>query len=137
MGDFGDRGLEQGMCGGQALIVQNVAPAHHGAEPHAVGGNLDLAQIDKLAQIDQQRRLRQPERQHRDEALAACEQLGIAVARGKQRHRLGQRGRTCIFERRHFHGVHQLSSRGRGGQTNRARRVCECSDGRIVIRCLA
>ena len=43
--DMLDRGLEQRMRGGEPRVVLDVAPAHHGAEPHAVGGDLDLAQL--------------------------------------------------------------------------------------------
>ena len=39
--DMRDRGLQQRMRRGQPLVVENVAPAHHRAEPHAVGADLD------------------------------------------------------------------------------------------------
>ena len=35
VGDLADRGLEQGMRGVEPRVVLDVAPAHHGAEPHA------------------------------------------------------------------------------------------------------
>ena len=101
--DMRDRGLEQRMRADEPRVVLDVAPAHHGAERDAVGGNPDLAQLRELAQIDQQRRLRQPERQHRHQALAAGERLGVAVARGEQLHGFGQRRRARIVEGRHLH----------------------------------
>ena len=111
MSHFGDGGLEQRMRGYEALIIQDVAPAHHGAEPHAFGGNLDLAQIGELAQIDEQRGLRQPEGQHGYEALAARERLGV-VAGGEQCYGLGERGRARILEWRHFHNVNSYHRPG-------------------------
>ena len=48
--DMLDRGLQQRMGGRQARVVLDVAPAHHGAEPHTVGGNPDLLQFGQLAQ---------------------------------------------------------------------------------------
>jgi hypothetical protein len=42
------------MSGVEARFVLDIAPAHHGAEPHAARVDRDLPQIGKLAQIDQQ-----------------------------------------------------------------------------------
>ncbi len=56
MRDIGDGGLEQGMGGIEPRVVLDVAPAHHGAEPHAIAGDLDPPQLGEFAQVDQQRR---------------------------------------------------------------------------------
>ena len=87
----------------QARIVLDVAPAHHGAERNAVVGNPDVAQLSQLAQVDQKARRREPEGEHRHQALPAGQRFRIAIARGQERHRFGERRRTGIFEGRHFH----------------------------------
>ena len=84
----------------QSRVVEDVAPAHHGAERDAVIRDLDLPQLGELAQIDQQRRRGDAERQHRHQALAAGQRLGLAVVRGEQRNRFGDRGRAGVFEGR-------------------------------------
>src|SRR5262249_28291910 len=65
--------------------------------------NPDPAQIGKLAKIDEQRGLSEAERQHRNEALAACDRLGVAVTRGQELNGFGERRRACIVEGRQFH----------------------------------
>ena len=97
--------LQQRMRSRKPRVVLDVAPAHHGAEPHAVGGDPDLAQFVQLAQIDQQLRRGEAERQHRHQALPAGDHLGLAVVRGEQLDGFGERGRTGIIERRQFHGA--------------------------------
>ena len=104
MRDVRDRRLQQRMRGREPRIVLDVAPAHHGAEPHAVGGNLDLVQLGQLAQVDEQRRRSDTERQHRHQALPAGDGTCLPIMGGKQRDGFGQRGGTGIFERRQFHG---------------------------------
>ena len=47
--------------------------------------------------------MRQPERQHRHQALAARERLGVAATGGEKLHGFGQRRRARVFEGRQFH----------------------------------
>ena len=71
----------------------------------------------ELAQVDEQRRRSNAERHHRHQALAAREHLGVAVARGEQRDRLGERRRARIFESGQFH-----LALGRGAGTRKQKR---------------
>ena len=103
MRDMLDGGDQEWMRAAQPLVVENIAPAHHGAERNAVIGDFDLAQFRDLAQIDQQGRRGDAERQHRHETLPAGEQLRLAVKCGQQRHSLGNAWRTDIVEGRKFH----------------------------------
>ena len=124
-----DRGLEQRMRGIEPFVVFDVAPAHHGAKRHAFRRNPDPAQIGKFAKVDEQSGLGKAERQHRDEALAASDRLGIAVARRQELNGFGERRRACIVEGRQFHdpgasfGTQRrewyLSSQPRMGQRDR------------------
>ena len=92
------------MRGGEPRIVLDVAPAHHGAEPHAVGGDLDLAQLRELAQVDQQRRRDDAEGQHRHQALPAGNGARLPAMGGEQRDGFSERGGTGVFERGQLHG---------------------------------
>ena len=103
--DMRDRGLEQRMRGLEPLVVFDVAPAHHGAERHALLRNPDAAQIGELAKIDEQRGLGEPEGEHRHEALAARDRLGVAVARGEELDGFRKRCRAGIVEGRQFHDL--------------------------------
>jgi hypothetical protein len=103
MGNMFDRGDQQRMRCREPRIIQDIAPAHQGTEPHPRIGNLDLVEARQLAQVDQERGRRDAERQHRHERLPACDRLGVAVARGQESDRLGERRGTRIFERRQFH----------------------------------
>ena len=104
MRDMRDRGGEQRMRGRKPRVILDVAPAHHGAEVHAVRGDPDLPQLLELAQVDEQRGRGKPECKHRHQALAAGERLRVPVARREQRNCLRQRRGARIFKRRHFHG---------------------------------
>ena len=110
MRDMRDRRLQQRMRGRKPRVVQDVAPAHHGAEADAVGADPDLSQFFQLAQVDQQLRRGDAERQHRHQALAAGDHLGVAVLRGEQLHGFGERGRAGVVERRQFHVIGSLPS---------------------------
>ena len=110
MRDMLDGGDQERMRRAQPLVVENLAPAHHGAERDAVGCDLDLPQLAELAQIDQQRRRGDAKRHHRHQALAAGKRFGFAVVRGQQRNRFGDRGRAGVFEGRKFHACHASSS---------------------------
>ena len=101
--DVLNRGLQQRMGGRQTRVVLDVAPAHHGAEPHTVGGYLDLLELRQLAQVDEQRRRDHAEREHRHQALAAGDRPRIPAAGSKQRDRFGKARRAGVFERRQLH----------------------------------
>ena len=100
MRDVLDGRDQQRMRLAQPRVVEDVAPAHHGAEGDAVVRDLDLPQLGELAQIDQQRRRSDAERQHRHQALAAGQRLGFAVMGCEQRNRFVDRGRAGVFEGR-------------------------------------
>ena len=104
MRDVGDRGLEQRMRGLEPFVVLDVAPAHHGAERDARIRNPDSAQIGELAQVDKQRGLGEAEGEHRHQALAACDRLGVVV-RGEEFDRFRECGRAGIVEGRQFHDL--------------------------------
>jgi hypothetical protein len=104
MRDMRDRGLEQWMCGLEPLVVLDVAPAHHGAERDARVRNPDSAQIGELAKVDEQRRLGQAEGEHRHQALAAGDRLGVIVG-GEKLHRFRKCGRAGVVEGRQFHDL--------------------------------
>jgi len=91
------------MRSGKPHIIENVAPAHHGAEPDAVSADLDLAQARQFAQIDQQGGLSYAKCHHRHQRLAAGQRLGVAVVGRQQRHGFIDGGRTGVFEGRKFH----------------------------------
>ena len=84
MRDMRDGRDQQRMRRLQPRVLENVAPAHHGAERDAAIGDLDLPQLRKLAQIDQQRGSSDAKRQHRHETLAAGKRLGLAVMSGEE-----------------------------------------------------
>ena len=105
MGDVADCVAEQRMRGRKPRVVEDVAPTHHGAEPDAVGADLDLAQAGQFAQINQQRRLCHPERHHRHQRLAPGQRLGVAVVGGQQCHGFIDGGGTGVFEGRKFHDL--------------------------------
>ena len=100
MRDVLDRRDQQRLRLAQSRVVEDVAPAHHGAEGDAVIRDLDLPQLGKLAQIDQQRRRSDAKRQHRHQALAAGQRLGFAVMGRQECDRVGERGRAGVFEGR-------------------------------------
>ena len=83
MRDMLDGGDQERMRRAQALVVENLAPAHHGAECDAVGCDLDVPQLAELAQIDQERRRGDAKSQHRHQALAAGKRFSFAVVRGQ------------------------------------------------------
>ena len=66
--------------------------------------NPDSAQIGELAQVDQQRGLGEAEREHRHQALAAGDRLGVVV-RGEEFDRFRECGRAGIVEGRQFHDL--------------------------------
>ncbi len=125
-----NRGLEQRMRRIEPFVVFDVAPTHHGAQRDAFRRNPDAAQIGELAKVDQQGRLGKAEREHRDEALAAGDRLGVTVTRRQELNGFGERRRACIVEGRQFHdsvasfGTQRceryLSSQPRMGQRDRA-----------------
>src|SRR5260370_117152 len=66
----------------QARVGHDIAPANHGSEDDAVRRSVDLAKVRQLAQVDQQGRRGEAERQHRHEALTAPDQLRGSGGRG-------------------------------------------------------
>ncbi len=110
MRDVPDGRHQERMRLAQARILEDVAPARHGAERDSVLRDLDLPQLRKLAQIDKQRRRRDPERQHRHQALAAGQRLGLAVMRGEKSDGFGNAGRAGVFEGRKFHDTEAYGS---------------------------
>ena len=103
MRDMRHRCLEQRVRGLEPFVILDLAPAHHGAECDTLLRNFDSAQVAELAQIDEQRGLGKAERQHRHQALATCDGLGVPAGRGEELNRFGQRRRACIVEGRQFH----------------------------------
>ena len=69
-----DSGAQQRVRYRQPPVVLNVAPAHLGAEPHAIDIHDDIAEARQPAQVDQQARRCKPEGEHRDQALTAGDQ---------------------------------------------------------------
>src|SRR5262249_6689367 len=75
-----------------------------GTEREAVRVLGDLGQLVNAGNVDEKRRLRQPQVEHRSERLAAREQLGLRRL-GDQRQRLGQARRPDVVEAAGFHGA--------------------------------
>jgi hypothetical protein len=87
----------------QPGIVLDVAPARPCAQAHAVGSDADCLQRLQLSEIDQHRGRGEPKRHRGQQALAAGERLGRALARREQRYGFGKRRRSGVFEIRKFH----------------------------------
>ncbi len=105
-----DGGDKERMGAGQARIVENVPPAHHGAQFDAIIRNPDVAQLIELAQIDDERRRGDPKRQHRHQALPAGQRLGVAAVRGKEGESFREAGRASVRERRELHAGRPLQN---------------------------
>jgi hypothetical protein len=87
----------------QRRMLQDVAPAHACPEVNAVDADLDGIQSRDAADVDQHRRLSQPERQHRHQALATGERARIATVQFEQVEGFGEGRRGCVFEGRKLH----------------------------------
>ncbi len=69
-------GTSSGWAAPEARIALDRAPTHHGAEPHAVGADDDAVEADASSEGSTgRRRRRQPEIQHRHQALPAGQGL--------------------------------------------------------------
>ena len=68
------------------------------ADAQVVVGLDDAVEAGDVAQVDEQGRLRQPELDQRDEAVAARQQLGLAFAILEDPQRLVQVRRTDVVE---------------------------------------
>ena len=116
MRDMADGGDKERMRAGQARIVENVPPAHHGAELDAVIRNPDVPQLFDLAQIDDERRRGDAERQHRHQTLPAGERLGVAAMRGKKRESFREAGRDKRTRRAGASCRRSVANRRSGGK---------------------
>jgi hypothetical protein len=78
-----DGRAQQRLSARQPRISLDIAPAHLGTKPDAVGADSNAAQPGQPAQIDQQAGRGEPKREHRHQALTAGEHLRARV-RGEQ-----------------------------------------------------
>ncbi len=86
------------------LVERRVA--HAGADPQLVAIDLDGRKLLNPVDVDEVRRLRQPERHDRDEALPARQHAAVLRRDLRQhRDRLGERLRCVIAEGSGFHSV--------------------------------
>ena len=69
-----------------------------GADPQVVVGLDDAVEAGDVAEVDEERRLGEPELDQRDEAVAAGQELGLAFAVLQDPQRLVQVGRTDVVE---------------------------------------
>jgi hypothetical protein len=93
----------------QPPIVLDVAPAHPGAKANAAVADGNVAEPGNPAQIDQHARHRQPEGEHRHQALPAGDHDCLGICR-EQVDRFPQRGGGLVLE---GGGFHPLASHGR------------------------
>src|SRR5258708_5477163 len=96
---------QQGMRMCESIVPFNVAPSHKCADVQAVSADVDLLQPRQAADIDQEFWRREPEGQHRHQALTTRDHLGFATVRGKDLDRLRERARANIFQLRKLHCV--------------------------------
>ena len=119
MRDVADRLPQQRMRRRQPPIVLDVAPAHQGAEAHAVVADVDIAEPGNAPQIDEQARRRQAEGENRHQALPAGDdgRLGIGP---EQSDGFPQGARGLVIEGRGFHS-HASRRERTGGNLERVR----------------
>ena len=86
--DPADRLGEQRLFFGQRAVALDRRLAGHGADGRAPITRPDVGQLGDAVQVHEQRRARQSKVQQRDQALAACQQLGVCAALCERRHRL-------------------------------------------------
>ena len=83
-------------------VVLEVPLAGHRADDQ--GAVLQVDPVEpQLGKIDERRRPREPEVQHRDEALAAGQDLGLVAMFGKKSECLAEFVRVVVLERRRLH----------------------------------
>ena len=137
MGDEGDRLVEQRRRRGHQRVPLQAALARQGADPQgAVRVPPEEVELRHAVDVDQERRLGQPEIHHRDEALPAGQDLGVAAVPGEQVQRGIQRGRSLIVERSGLH-ADVLPSQGSPRILPREARVRLAAPPRPAGRCRA
>jgi hypothetical protein len=73
------------------------------ADCHPVRGDMDACELADPADVHQVVERRQPQRQHRDEALPAGEDLRPFAELGEERHRFLRTRRRVVVEGRRLH----------------------------------
>ena len=84
-------------------VALDGALAHRRAERHGAVAERDLAQVVRVVDVDQERGTREAHRHHRDEALPAGDQPGVAAVLGEQRAGFGGRARAAEIKRNGLH----------------------------------
>ena len=101
--DQGQRGRQQRHGSGDGLgFLGHVLP-RHGAYRHLAVCGRHPGQFSYAVDVDEHRRVRQPQRQQRDQALAAGEHARLVLMLREQRHSLGDGLRRLILNVRQFH----------------------------------
>jgi hypothetical protein len=104
VGDVGQGAGEQRRAHGhQRLALQPALASERsdGERPVLVGAH--EVELAEAVEVDQQGGLGEPEIHHRDQALAAGQQLGLRAMGAHHRHRLGEGRGSEIGKRRGFH----------------------------------
>jgi hypothetical protein len=96
--DVADRFDEQRVRCLQPRIILDVAPARARAEVNPVIVDPDSAQSAEIAKVDEKRRLREPKRHRRKQALPAGDDLRFARAGREESHDFGRGRRRRVFE---------------------------------------
>ena len=117
MTDVGQREREQRHGPAQFRISFGVCLTNHRANPSGIRSDLDPSELVDLAEVDQPVELRQPQRQHGDQALATGERLDGVAARRQSGDRLVECGRGLVVERCRLH-TSSLRSLGLGESVN-------------------
>ena len=73
---------------------------------------LDAGELGDPVEVDEVLEPGQPQREHRHEALAAGQHLGLVAVLGEQRDGVGDRLGRVVLERRRLHVVVPLSQHG-------------------------
>jgi hypothetical protein len=87
----------------ELALVLDVPPSDARAEADAFFVDCDCIESRHVAQVDEERRLREPEGHRRQQTLAAGEDPRLAFAGREQRHDFADSRRRRILERRKLH----------------------------------
>ncbi len=129
MGDMGKRLGDQWRVAGDFRGGEQACMGAGGADPQGRVGEGDAGQFGQPADIDQQRRRREPEIQCRQQALAAGDQFGSEGVACEPGDRLGDRPGSDVIKGGGFHawlpaGSDRRLSIASLGAAARGRRRC-------------
>ena len=80
---MGQRLADEGHVGGEVGVVEDLGLRGRRADGEAVGADLELFQVGKAGDVDEDRRFRQPHVEHRHQRLAPGDDAGVLAMFGK------------------------------------------------------